>query len=136
MSSTQDWLFGADDIAALLSSPPATPAFVWTQCTYTLRDSEGGIWQMASPYAPRPSVTVTMERLPNATATGWAWHKNHQLPPLNVACGGSLPEGSACLMSAVTVDVMTHGAYIVGCAAHAAYFSSAITSRPAVPHPV
>jgi hypothetical protein len=54
-----------------------------------------------------------MERLPIAMSPGWAWHKNHQLPRLNVTCSSARPEG-AILLSAVTVDVLTHAAHDAG----------------------
>ena len=36
-----------------------------------------------------PVISVGMDRLPLATASGWSWHKNHQLPRLTVLCGAA-----------------------------------------------
>eukprot|EP00908_Phaeocystis_cordata_P009542 Transcript_2032.p1 GENE.Transcript_2032~~Transcript_2032.p1 ORF type:complete len:541 (-),score=180.83 Transcript_2032:212-1834(-) len=100
---------GADDVAALLASPDA---FAWSPCTYALTTPEGS-WPVSSSLEPVPPLSVSMERLPIAMSSGWAWHKNHQLPRLNVACSSAPPEG-AILLSAVTVDVLTHAAHDAG----------------------
>lgn len=101
-----------DDVAELLSPP----AFAWSPCSYTLTTTEHSWPPTMDARMLPPQMSVSMERLPIATASGWVWHKNHQLPRLNMLCvgGQSLPEGSACLMSAVTVDVLTHVARDVG----------------------
>ncbi len=82
-------------LAALLSAPQenlvlAAPdnSFAWSSCTYTLTTPEGAWPTSFSAEAP-PSVG--MERLPLATASGWSWHKNHQLPRLSVSCGAGAP---------------------------------------------
>ena len=92
----EDGLYGnCGTLAALFSAPQqdvvqATPdnSFAWSPCTYTLTTPEGAWPTSFSTVAP-PSVS--MERLPLATASGWAWHKNHQLPRLNVSCGAGAP---------------------------------------------
>ena len=101
-----------DDVAELFSPP----AFAWSPCSYTLTTTETSWPPTMDARSLPPQLSVSMERLPIATASGWAWHKNHQLPRLNVLCvgGPTLPEGSACLISAVTVDVLTHVARDVG----------------------
>ena len=92
----EDGLYGnCGTLAALFSAPQqevvqATPdnSFAWSPCTYTLTTPEGAWPTSFSTVAP-PSVS--MERLPLATASGWSWHKNHQLPRLNVSCGAGAP---------------------------------------------
>ena len=107
-------------LAELLSAPqenlmPAAPdnSFAWSPCTYTLTTTEGAWPTSISTEAPA-ELSAGMERLPLATASGWSWHKNHQLPRLTVSCSAAPPEGAACLMSAVTVDVLTHAAHDAG----------------------
>jgi hypothetical protein len=85
-------------LAALFTAPqapqensvPATPdnSFAWSPCTYTLTTPEGA-WPASFSTVTPPSVS--MERLPLATASGWSWHKNHQLPRLSVSCGAGAP---------------------------------------------
>ena len=82
-------------LAALLSAPQenlaiAAPdnSFAWSACTYSLTTPEGA-WPTSFSTESPPSVG--MERLPLATASGWSWHKNHQLPRLSVSCGAGAP---------------------------------------------
>ena len=79
------------NVAALLTSPhdqlmqPAPDvSFAWSPCSYALTTTEGA-WP-TSIYTEAP-LSISMERLPLVTASGWSWHKNHQLPRLAVSCG-------------------------------------------------
>jgi len=112
MMSAQELLLDSDDVAALLSSSSA-PSFAWAPCTYSLHTTEGA-WPHATTLKCPPAVSASMERPPAALQKGWTWHKNHQLPRLNVKCAASLPAGAACLVSAVTVNVMSHAAHDAG----------------------
>ena len=83
------------NVAALLTVPSdqlmhAAPdtSFAWSPCTYSLTTGEGAWPRSFSAAAP---LSVSMDRLPLATASGWLWHKNHQLPRLTVTCGAAPP---------------------------------------------
>ena len=115
--TTDDGMY-CNGLAALLTAPEdqlmhAAPdsSFAWSPCTYALVTAEGSWPTSMSAAAP---LSVSMDRLPLAAASGWSWHKNHQLPRLTVSCGTAPPEGAACLLSAVTVDVLTHTAHDAG----------------------
>ena len=91
LAADDNYYTSCGTLAALFSAPqeqvvPAVPdnSFAWSPCTYTLTTPEGAWPTSFSTEAP-PSVG--MERLPLATASGWSWHKNHQLPRLSVSCG-------------------------------------------------
>ena len=62
-------------------------SFAWSPCTYALTTTEGAWPTSISADAWSGFPSISMERLPLATAAGWAWHKNHQLPRLSVSCG-------------------------------------------------
>ena len=58
----------------------------------TVRVPASGVPCLPHTVAPQaPLISVGMDRLPLATASGWSWHKNHQLPRLTVTCGAAAP---------------------------------------------
>ena len=79
----EDGLYGnCGTLAALFSAPQqdvvqATPdnSFAWSPCTYTLTTPEGAWPTSFSTVAP-PSVS--MERLPLATASGWCLSEGYR----------------------------------------------------------
>ena len=127
------------DVAELLAGA-TTPAqegarqegFTFAPCSYSLHPGLGEKWVAATSSLGRGfSLHVTAEKLPaqfGANGT-FRWHKNCVLPRLRiVASGGDAGalEGAAVLLSAVTVDVLTHTARSVGL--------EGVTLRPLVNH--
>ena len=127
------------DVAELLAGA-TTPAqegarqegFTFAPCSYSLHPGLGEKWVAATSSVGRGfSLHVTAEKLPaqfGANGT-FRWHKNCVLPRLRiVASGGDAGalEGAAVLLSAVTVDVLTHTARSVGL--------EGVTLRPLVNH--
>ena len=104
------------------TSTPTQEGFVFATCSYSLHPGAGEKWLAPSSTGEsnRPfSLRVRAEKLPaqfGANGT-FRWHKNCVLPRLRVVVEGgdeSVLEGAAVLLSAVTVDVMTHTARSVG----------------------
>ena len=82
----------ADELITLLKGDDPPAAFAWSRCSYSLSTPDG-TWPVALQMQNDPQLSMSMERLPSASCTGWTWHKNHQIPRLNVSCGAIAPEG-------------------------------------------
>ena len=108
------------DLAELLADANSDPvSFHFAPCSYRLVNAATGeLWTQAqTPHIF--SIEVRAEKLPSHFGAGgtFRWHKNCVLPRLHVAVTGgdhASLEGAAVLLSAVTVDVLSHQARSVG----------------------
>ena len=122
MASNMGMGFGLDDfiaadIDALLSPNGSTDTFEWTSCSYALHSDEGHPWPAAPKMVgcPTPLLMVQMAKTPPRVDGSFRWHKNCVLPRLQVSVQGvAIGESFAVLLSAVSVDVLTHTAQSVG----------------------
>lgn len=101
------------DLSTLLDSSAAT--FKWAPCSYTIISDAGQPWPSVQSTLPM-SLQVRMAKTPTREGDSFRWHKNCVLPRIHVKVDGAAPppENAAVLLSAVSVDVLSHTAQSVG----------------------